>query len=243
LYYTAAFYSSDQDARRLLKKPVDRGILCFSSPQRSATLKSPFKKRMLPKIKIILGSTRNNRFGDKPANWLLAEARKRGDFEVELLDLKEYDLPFFTDATPPSIRTAAYDDPNAQRWVEKIAEADGFIIVSPEYNHGYPAALKNAIDYPYKQWNNKPVALVSYGSAGGARVIEQLRLVAAELQMVSIRQTIMIPWSVMAPIIAGQTQWQSESLDPFLQSAPEKLFDQLLWWTHALKVAREQPAS
>ncbi len=110
---------------------------------------------------------------------------------------------------------------------------DGFIIVSPEYNHAYPAVLKNAMDWIYPEWNNKPVGFVSYGSVGGARGVEQLRLVAVELQMSPIRQGVFIPGAY--PF--GAKEWKPEA-DESLTRDAGKMFDQLLWWAKALKNAR-----
>ena len=99
------------------------------------------------KIKVIVGSTRANRFSEKPANWIHAEAQKRSDLDVELLDLRDYPLPFFEEAMPPGMAKDGYTNPAVVKWRDKVREADGFIICSPEYNHGYPAVLKNALDY------------------------------------------------------------------------------------------------
>ena len=116
------------------------------------------------KIKVILASIRNGRFGDKPAKWITELAKKVEGFSVELLDLKDYELPMFAEAVSPAHVKGAYEKPEVNKWAEKIAEADGFIIVIPEYNHGYPSSLKNNIDYLAKEWVNKPVSFVGYGS-------------------------------------------------------------------------------
>ena len=125
------------------------------------------------KIKIIVGSTRANRFSEKPTQWILELAKKRSDLDVELLDLRDYPLPFFEEAMPPGLAKDGYTTPAVVKWRDKIKEADGFIIVTPEYNHGYPAVLKNALDYTYFAWARKAVAFVSWGSAGGARGVER----------------------------------------------------------------------
>ena len=121
---------------------------------------------------------------------------------------------------------------------KKIEKADGFIIVTPEYNHGYPAVLKNMLDYIYNEWNKKAIGFVSYGSVGGARSVEQLRQVAIELQMAPIRQSIHIPTQLFFDIIMKKIDISNpfESLKPQADS----FFDQLIWWTNALKNAREQ---
>ncbi len=187
------------------------------------------------KIKIIVGSTRANRFSEKTSQWILEGAKKRPDFEVELLDLRDYALPFFEEAMPPGMAKDSYDNPEVARWRDKVREADGFIVCTPEYNHGYPAVLKNALDYVYYAWNRKAVAFVSWGGAGGARAVEQLRLVAIELGMAPVRAAVHIPnpWFIkdVAELSSGPHQ-----------SSAAVLLDELAWWTEALRAARATPA-
>jgi NAD(P)H-dependent FMN reductase len=195
------------------------------------------------KIKIILGSTRQNRFSDKPGQWIFEETKKIDGVEAELLDLRDYQIPFFESSTPPSIAQGKYENEIIQKWSAKINEADAFIIVSPEYNHGYPAVLKNAMDVLYPEWNRKPVGFVSYGSAMGARVIEQLRLVAIELQMVPIRHAIHIPTNIFFQLITEQSPSNPTEIFETIRKSPigdpvKKFFDDLLWWANALKKAR-----
>ena len=182
-------------------------------------------------IKVIVGSTRANRFSEKPAQWILGLAKARPDLNVELLDLRDYPLPFFEEALPPGLAKDEYSHPVVVKWRDKIREADGFIICSPEYNHGYPAVLKNALDYVYLAWSRKAVAFVSWGGAGGARGVEQLRLVAVELDMAPLRTAIHIqnPWFIKDV---------SEIDTDANQQAAKSLLDQLTWWTAALKQAR-----
>lgn len=149
------------------------------------------------KIEIIIGSTRQGRFGERPANWLYEELKKRGDVDVELVDLRDYPLPFFDSPMSPSRMNREYPDPSVKRWGQKIDEADAFIILSPEYNHSYSGVLKNAMDSIFPEWNNKPVAFVGYGTVGGARAIEHLRAVAIELRMMPIKKSIHIPWEMI----------------------------------------------
>src|ERR1044071_8817058 len=151
------------------------------------------------KIKIIVGSTRANRFSEKPSQWIYELAKQRADLDVELLDLRDYALPFFEEAFPPGYAKDNYDNPLVIKWREKIREADGFILVTPEYNHGYPAVLKNALDYVYSPWGRKAAAFVSWGGAGGTRGVEQLRLVTIELNMAPTRFAVHIPnfWSLL----------------------------------------------
>lgn len=183
------------------------------------------------KIQIIIGSTRDGRAGEKVGLWIYQELtdyackpRKTSSCEAELLDLKKWSLPL-------------YDEPTshlAQKWINKIKQADGYIIVTPEYNHGYPASLKNALDYPYEEWNRKPVGFVSYsaGRGAGIRSVEQLRLVSIELQMAPIREAVHIPFIKTAIDEAGIPK------DEKLNGQAKGFLQELLWWTKVLKEAR-----
>lgn len=193
-------------------------------------------------IKVIMGSTRQNRFSEKPAHWIFDELKKREDVNAELLDLRDYPMPFYDDARSPSmIKDGSYSDEAVKKWAAKIREADGFIIVTPEYNHGYSAVLKNALDSVYYEWNNKAVGFVSWGSAMGARSVEQLRQVAVELQMASIRNAIHMPWDFVAKLGPEKTPVNAEMFGAMNDKVPGFL-DQLLWWVKALKAARELKA-
>lgn len=187
--------------------------------------------------KIILASTRENRFGDKPAAWIDALARRRTDVEVELIDLRDWPLPFYDEALPPIALGGRYTQPLAKKWADKIREGDAFVIVTPEYNHGYPAVLKNALDWIYFEWTNKPVAFISWGSVDGARCVEQLRLVAVELQMAPIRNALHVP-DFMALTNAGGDP-KAGAFDA-LEKPARILLDQLVWWAKALKAARAE---
>jgi NAD(P)H-dependent FMN reductase len=196
-------------------------------------------------IKIILGSTREGRFGDKPAHWILGELQKYATekkdggaaITTELLDLRDYPLPFFNEPMSPSMIKEPYANPAVQKWTAKIAEGDAFIIVTPEYNHGYPAVLKNALDYVYKEWNRKAVGFVGWGSAGGARSIQQLRQVAIELQMAPIRASIHIPVQVYMAIMKENVPASPELFEP-VNATKDTFIEQLIWWASALKTAR-----
>ncbi len=185
-------------------------------------------------IKIIVGSTRPNRFSEKPANWIYQELKKREEVEAELLDLRDYPLPFFNEPKPPTMTKGDYSSELVKNWAEKIQEADGFIIVSPEYNHGYPAVLKNALDYIYYEWNRKPVGFISYGSAAGARAVEQLRQVAVELEMAPIRNAV----HIFAP--SSLLDEKGNLITDTLQEKADKMVNELIWWTNALKVVRQE---
>jgi NAD(P)H-dependent FMN reductase len=192
---------------------------------------------MNPKIGIVIGSTRPTRFGDKPAAWIHGIAGKRTDLDFELIDLRDYPLPLFNE--PGSPAWGPIDNEVAQRWADKLAGLDGFILVTPEYNHGPSAVLKNALDYAYKEFVRKPVAFVGYGGVGGARAVEQLRLVAAELQMASVRNAVHIAGSDFLGI------WQQgKSFDdfPHLAESAAGMLEDLAWWAKALKIARRNAA-
>jgi len=183
------------------------------------------------KIKVILGSTRAQRFGEQPAAWITEKAKAKG-FDAELLDLRDYPLPFFEEPVSPSMKKEPYANPIVAAWTAKIAEADGFIFTVAEYNHGYTAVLKNAIDYVSQEWNKKPVAFVAYGSVGGARAADQLRPVTTELQMVPIKTAVhmMAPWTMLDA--AGKMDFSS------FEGSADAMLTQLAWWAAALKEAR-----
>lgn len=185
-------------------------------------------------IAVIIGSTRQQRFSEKPARWIFEETQKLEGVSAELIDLRDFPLPFFDDAQTPSNRKGEHALPMVNALEKKIQAADAFIIVTPEYNHGYPAVLKNAMDYIYYAWNNKAVGFVSYGGVAGARSVEQLREVAIELRMAPIRDSIHIPqfWT----LVDEKGNFKSEGL----KDAAEKFFPTLLWWGKALKNARAQ---
>lgn len=187
-------------------------------------------------IKVIAGSTREGRFSDKAAAWITEEVKKQAGVEAELLDLRDYEMPFFNEAATPSYKQEPYKHPAVARFTAKIAEGDAFVIVTPEYNHGTSGVLKNALDWVYQEWNNKPVAFVSYGSVGGARAVEQLRLNAIELQMAPIRAAVHIPGHQYFPVLFGKAD--AHELFASLSGDAEAMIGQLLWWTRTLKSAR-----
>jgi len=139
----------------------------------------------MTRIAIILGSTRPGRNGEAVARWVFDIAKRRGDAEYGFVDIAEYRLPHLDEVDPPSLGT--YAQPHTRAWAATIASFDGFVFVTPEYNHSTSGALKNAIDFLYAEWNNKAAGFVSYGSAGGVRAVEHLRLVMAELQVAGVR--------------------------------------------------------
>src|SRR6195952_3911648 len=137
------------------------------------------------RIGIIIGSTRPGRGGDQVAKWVLDQASQRGDADYELVDLADFALPHLDEAVPASVGQYANDHTRA--WADKIDSFDGFIFVTPEYNHSTSGALKNAIDFLFAEWNNKAAGFVSYGAVGGARAVEHLRLIVGELQIADVR--------------------------------------------------------
>jgi len=188
-----------------------------------------------PKIGIIVGSTRPGRFADHPAKWINEIAGKREEFDIELLDLRDWPMPLFNEELSPAWGPSKNEV--AQRWQKKIDSLDGFIIVAAEYNRGPTASLKNALDYAYKEWNKKPVAFVGYGGVGAARAIEQLRLNAIELQMAPIRVGVHIQVTPYLAVLKGE-----KTLNDFpeLVQGAKDLLDQFVWWLNALKAARAQ---
>lgn len=182
-------------------------------------------------LQVILGSIREGRRSAPVAQWAFEQASKRGgEVTVELIDLKTWNLPMFDLAKFPL--QGDYENPLQQRWAATVARADGYIFVSPEYNHGYTAALKNALDYLYAEWNRKPASFVSFGNAEGARGIEQLRLVLVELEMAPL------PTAVHLRDVAAKLQDGVFKADPKDEKRFGVMFDELTWWAAALRAAR-----
>ncbi|WP_420176301.1 NADPH-dependent FMN reductase [Luteococcus sp. OSA5] len=144
------------------------------------------------KIAIIVGSTRQNRVGKQVGDWVAARAETRTDATYELLDLADYNLPFMTSPTPPAALGKQYPEPEIQAWSKKIDEFDGYVFVTPEYNHGVPAALKNAVDVLGNEWSKKAIAFVGYGANGGVMSVENWRNIIANFNMYDIRNALAI---------------------------------------------------
>ena len=186
------------------------------------------------KIKIIAGSTRPGRFNTQPTKWLAQIAKSRGDMEVEVLDLAMINLPMLDEAKPAMMKD--YEHEHTKKWSAMIDEADGFVIVTPEYNHSVPGALKNAIDFLNQEWAYKPVGFVSYGSqAGGSRAVEHLRGIAGELKMFDIRDQVMFPsyWENLND--KGEYQFNERHT-----GTATAMLDVLAHWAKVMKVGREQ---
>ncbi len=186
------------------------------------------------KILVVLGSVRVGRVGDKVANWVMEESGKRDSgFEYELFDLKDYPMKNYEEAGHPAMLNGKTSDENANKWIAKVKEADGFIFVTPEYNHLPSGALKNAVDYAYSEWAKKPIAYVSYGGAsGGSRAVEILRLAAIEEHMIPIRESVVIQF-VHSKLKDGKLE-----PDGYMQKALPTTLDQLEYWTKFLKPSR-----
>jgi NAD(P)H-dependent FMN reductase len=186
------------------------------------------------KIAIILGSTRPNRNGEAVAKWVCEVAKTRSDAESELVDIKDFNLPLLDEPVPPSM--GQYSKPHTKAWAAKIGSFDAYVFVTPEYNHGTSGALKNAIDFLFAEWNNKAAGFVSYGGAGGARAVEHLRLILAEVQMATVRNQVLLSlftdfenFSVFKP---GPTKEQSVN----------DMLDQVIAWGDALRTLRKTSA-
>jgi NAD(P)H-dependent FMN reductase len=184
------------------------------------------------RIGIIIGSTRPGRNGDTVAKWVLEHAEGRDDAEYELVDLLDFSLPHLDEAIPAS--RGQYANDHTRAWADKIASFDGFVFVTPEYNHSTSGALKNAIDFIYGEWNNKAAALVSYGVHGGVRAAEHLRLVLGEVQIADVRQQVSFSlvtdfenYTVFAPKGGQEAQLATQ-------------LDQLESWAAALQSVRAE---
>jgi len=187
-----------------------------------------------PRIGIIVGTTREGRFADTPLNWLVEIARKRGDAEFEVVDLRDYPMPFFEEKGSPFYVPPANDV--ARKWAEKIDSLDGYVFITAEYNHSVSGVLKNALDYVYREFNRKPATFLSYGGSGGTRAVEHLRHILAELQVASLKWNVALGMTEMLGIMReGKTMADY----PYLVETAEKMLDDLVWWTDALLDARK----
>jgi len=184
------------------------------------------------KLAIIIGSTRPGRKAEAVAQWVWEVAKKRSDAEFELVDIQQFNLPLLDEAMPPSM--GQYSQPHTKAWAAKIASFDGYVFVTPEYNHGPSGALKNAIDYLYREWNNKAAGFVGYGSAGGTRAVEQLRLVMGELQVADVRA------QVMLSLFTDFENFTTFKPAPMHEKSVNNMLDQVIAWGGALKGLRDK---
>jgi NAD(P)H-dependent FMN reductase len=182
------------------------------------------------KVAIILGSTRPGRNGEAVARWVYDIAKKRSDAEFEYVDIKDFNLALLDEPIPPS--KGQYTKEHTKAWAAKIDSFDAFVFVTAEYNHGIPGALKNAIDYLYREWNNKATGFVSYGSAGGVRSVEQLRLVMAEMQVATVRA------QVQLSLVTDFENYTKFKPAPFQEKNVDPMLDQVIAWGGALKTVR-----
>ena len=187
-----------------------------------------------PHIGIVVGSTREGRFSERAGAWFHKIAARRTDLSVEIIDLRDYPMPFFDEPASPAWMPPK--DHVAKRWAAKLAELDGLVFVTPEYNHGYSAVLKNALDHAFQQFNRKPAAFVGYGGVGAARAIEQLRMVAVELQMAPIPKSVNVG---MAEFLGIWQQGKDFAEFPHLEQAASALLDDLSWWSRTLQTGRQ----
>jgi NAD(P)H-dependent FMN reductase len=187
------------------------------------------------KVGMIVGSTRPNRFADVPVKWLMEGAAARTDLQLDVLDLRDYRLPFFNEPAPPAYAGGVYTQPEAEAWRKRIGEFDAFIATVAEYNHGPTAVLKNAFDSAYLEWQRKPIAFVGYGGVGAARAIETLRGVVIELQMAPIKHEVNIG---MEPYLGIVRDGRALNDYEYLVQSRGVMFDHLVWWGEALKAAR-----
>ncbi|HVK74798.1 MAG TPA: NAD(P)H-dependent oxidoreductase [Kofleriaceae bacterium] len=187
------------------------------------------------KVGLIVGSTRQNRFADTVVPWVVAGAAARADLQLEVLDLRDHRLPYFDEPAPPLYTNGVYTQPAAEAWRKRLGELDAFVATAAEYNHGPTAVLKNAFDSALVEWHRKPIAFVGYGGVGGARAIEQLRGIAIELQMAPIKHEVNI---AMEPYLGVVRDGRTLDSYDYLVQSRTNLFDNLVWWGKALKVAR-----
>jgi NAD(P)H-dependent FMN reductase len=182
------------------------------------------------KVGIIIGSTRPGRKGETVARWVQDIATKRGDASYEIIDIAEFNLPHLDEPMPPAMNQ--YSKPHTKAWAKTIDAFDAFVFVTPEYNHSTSGALKNAIDFLFREWNDKAAGFVSYGSVGGARAVEHLRLVVGELKMADVRAQVAL--SLFHDFEAFTTLKPSHHQE----GAVHAMLDDLVAWGHALKALR-----
>ena len=190
----------------------------------------------LPRIAIIIGSTRPGRYADKAASWMLKQAQARDDLEVDLLDLRDHPMPFF-DEKGPLISTPSENE-DALRWQKTLARYDGFIFVVAEYNHSITGVLKNALDQAYHEWGRKPFTVIGYGGNGAARAVQHLRHISIALQMVSTAAAVHIGGAdFMLTLPMGKNR-PIEDIEASLLTSAKSALDELVWWARATMSTR-----
>ena len=181
-------------------------------------------------IGIIVGSTRPGRKAEAVAKWVHGIASKRSDAKFELVDIATFNLPLLDEPVPPSM--GQYSKDHTKRWAAKVAQFDGFVFVTPEYNHATSAALKNAIDFLFAEWNNKAAGFVGYGSMGGARAIENLRLVCGEIKIADVRQAVQLS---LFTDFENFTTFKPAAMH---EQTVNTMLGELVSWSAALKTVR-----
>ena len=182
------------------------------------------------KVAIIIGSTRPGRNGEAVSRWIYEKAMNRDDAEYELVDIKDYNLPLLDEPIPPSM--GRYSNEHTKIWSTKIDSFDAYVFVTPEYNHGIPGALKNAIDFLFKEWNNKVAGFVGYGSAGGVRAVEQLRLVMAEVKVATVRA------QVQLSLFTDFENFSTFKPHEIHVKSTNNMLDEVISWASAMKTLR-----
>lgn len=196
------------------------------------------------KVAVIIGAVREGRKTPQQANWVMKTLESMDNIEAELVDLKDYPMPIFDEPVSPRYNPDRKTDPAAQKWLDKLAEFEAYVFVTPEYNHGVPGVLKNAIDYVDWQLNRKPAAVVSHGSAGGARAEVSLKEILSESRMVPMSTIPGVAMTGMSEKIDEEGNLSEvEKANPYgPQTALETLLKELHWYSDVLKAGREQEA-
>ena len=190
-----------------------------------------------PKIALIIGSTRKTRFADIPAQWMLAQAQSRDDMTVELVDLRDFDLPLFDEMA--SNAWVPSSDPRAVAWQKKLAEFDGYIFVVAEYNRSVTGSLKNALDQAYVEWAHKPFGAIAYGSMGGANALGHLQNIGVELQMVPTRNNVRIGGSDFFRVHPGMGgSGNLSDIEAVIAPSAKAMLDDVVWWAKATMAAK-----
>ncbi|MBL9052529.1 MAG: NAD(P)H-dependent oxidoreductase [Tabrizicola sp.] len=190
-----------------------------------------------PKIAIIVSSTRATRFADIPTAWIKAQAEARGDMEVEVVDLRDYPMPFFAEVA--SNAWAPTQDPIAEKWQKKLAEFDGYVFVVAEYNRSITAALKNALDQAYVEWAKKPFGAIAYGSMGGTSALAHLRMIGVELQMVPVRNSVHIGGGDFFRVHPGfGGSGNLADIEASITGSAKAMLDDVVWWAKATMAAK-----
>ncbi|MGR3662455.1 MAG: NADPH-dependent FMN reductase [Paracoccaceae bacterium] len=191
-----------------------------------------------PRIAIIIGSTRASRFADKPAAWMLEQTAKRDNWDAEIVDIRDFDLPMFDEVA--SNLWMPSENENAAKWQKKLAEFDGYIFVTAEYNHSITGALKNAFDQAGTEWIRKPAAAIGYGGLGAARAVEHLRAIAVELQMVPLRNAVHIGGSEFMKVHPMGANGPISDIEDVLLPAANNMLDELEWWVNVTRAGRAE---